>query len=89
MKVTVLVVVRIRTLEGQGGISAFNVGSWRGVMMSERMVGSDLGIDKSVMKQMVGVRGQERRGQRTGSINESCPSQGGLRLTRKCAVCML
>lgn len=53
------------------------------------MVGSDLGIDKSVMKQIVGVRGQERRGQRTGSINESCPSQGGLRLARKSAICML
>lgn len=68
MKVTVLVVVRIRILEGQGGRSAFNVVSWRGVMMSERMIGSDLGVDKSVMKQIVGVRRQERRGQRAGRI---------------------
>lgn len=61
MKVTVLVVVIIRILESQGGSSAFNVGSWRGVMMSERMIDSDLGADKSVMKQMVGVIGQEQR----------------------------
>lgn len=59
MNMTVLVVVIIRILEGQGGSSAFNVGSWRGVMMSERMI--DLGADKSVRKQMFGVIGQERR----------------------------
>ena len=52
MRVTVLVVVRIRILEGQDGRSAFNVGSWRGVLMSERMIGSDLEVDKSIMKQM-------------------------------------
>lgn len=72
-----MVVVRARILEGQGGSSAFIVGSWRGVMISERMICSDLGPDKSVMKQMIGVRGQGRRGQRTGSINESCPSREG------------
>jgi len=38
MKVPVLVVVRIRILKGQDRRSAFNVGSWRGVMMSKRMI---------------------------------------------------
>lgn len=58
-------------------------------MISDRMICSDLGVGKSVMKQMVGFRRQERREQGTGSINESCPSGGGLRLKRKSAICML
>lgn len=71
MKVTVLVVVRIGILEGQGGRSAFNVVCWRGVMVCEGIIGCDLRVDKSVMKQMVRFMGQER-GQRV----ESSPSEG-------------